>query len=104
MFLVHSIETFIYYFSLQTNTTTPCNPSAIGWYHSHAKDKVSCITSCQGVYADVNYYNELTENRGFLFKDFIRMYTGLKEDFTSNFLFSKNRKEANALGLLGKLT
>ena len=65
-----------------------CNPSATGWYHSHSKDKFSCITSCQGVYADVNYSNEtMTEKKRKLFDQISTKYKKLKTNFYKNIQF-----------------
>ena len=99
-----AFDPYMYFvISLQTNATPPCNPSAIDWYHSHAHDKFSCITSCQGVYADVNYHNEsTTESRGTLFGEITRNYSGLKDDVTENFQFQADLK-GNDLRGYGKL-
>ena len=72
---------FISYF-LQTNSAALCNPSTTDWYHSHAKDNFSCITPCQGIYADVNYHNEpLTGN---VFEPITLDYNDLKKQITEN--------------------
>ena len=87
--------------SCQTNLTALCNPSANDWHQRHAKDKFSCITSCQGVYSDVNYNK--TENTGNLFKEVARKYSRLKKDFTENFQYSRTSEEANVLNEHGRL-
>ena len=75
---------------LQTDSAALCNPSAIDWYHIHAKDNFSCITPCQGIYADVNYQNEsLVENTGKVFQPITMDYTDWKKQVTEDFHFAR---------------
>ena len=70
-----------------------CNPSGNDWYASQAKENFSCYTSCQGVYADVNYNNEtMTEEKVNLMEQVTRMYINFKKDFTQNYQFDRENK------------
>ena len=78
-----------------------CNPAGTDWYHNHAKDQFSCITGCQGVYADVNYSNEsMTETSRNLFEYIARKYTDLKVE---SLQFTRKLDEKNMDLIYGRL-
>ena len=79
------------------DSSSTCNPSGTDWYRRHAEDKFSCITPCQGVYADVNYHKrqKRTENTKQRFEEVKIKYIDFWKNFTENLQFDREDKYYN---------
>ena len=63
-----------------------CSPSGTDWYLNRTEDKFNCITSCQGIYADVSYFKE-NVNQKLILEKINKMYMDFKRHFTQNIQF-----------------
>ena len=72
-----------------------CNPLGTDLYTNYSRmEKFDCITSCQGIHADVSHFNvnpALEESSSF--RSLKNVYGNLKKNLTRSFAFDKSLED-----------